>query len=244
MTSEYKAKTRLYLDHALKTGDSTPIPAERRHYLTHVLRLKPGAEVFVFNERSGEFLATFDNTALVLQQQTRGPSPTHDLVLAFAPLKKDATDFLLEKATELGASHLQPVFTDYTNSQRFNADRAIAQTIHASEQCQRLDVPQILPPLNLRDFIATWPFGKTILYADEMKSAPGIREYLASSTQAPAGILIGPEGGFSAKEREFLHHAPGVQPVHLGPRILRAETAAVAALAVLQALAGDWELRA
>jgi 16S rRNA (uracil1498-N3)-methyltransferase len=250
------ATPRLYVAPDLAEGAEIPIEGDQAHYLLRVLRLAPGAAVRIFNGRDGEFdasivLATKSVAQLKLAARTRAHRPPQDLWLLFAPLKKARTDFVVEKATELGVSEIHPVFTERTDADTVRIDRLSRIAIEAAEQTERLDVPVVREAAKLESALAAWPSGRLLIYADEAGDegakpwggeegrALPVADRLAGAN-GPAAILIGPEGGFSPTERKRLREQPYVKPISLGPRILRAETAAIAALALYQALAGDW----
>jgi 16S rRNA (uracil1498-N3)-methyltransferase len=251
------ATPRLHVAPDLVAGGEITIDGDQAHYLTRVMRLGAGDAVRVFNGRDGEFdgeIAEASKSAvrLVLGKQTRGQQAPPDLWLLFAPLKKDRTDFVVEKAVELGVSEIRPVLTERTNSENVRVDRLARLAIEAAEQTERLDVPPVREAQKLFAALESWPAGRTLIFADEAgddagrpwggvsgKAAP-LAESLRATVDGPAAILVGPEGGFSAAERTRLRSLPYVKAVGLGPRILRAETAAVAALAIWQAIRGDW----
>ncbi|MDP3739326.1 MAG: 16S rRNA (uracil(1498)-N(3))-methyltransferase [Hyphomonadaceae bacterium] len=250
------ATPRLYVTPDLGEGLEIPVDSDQAHYLTRVMRLAAGDPVRVFNGRHGEFDAslaasTKSTATLKLGQQTRQQQGVPDVWLLFAPLKKARTDFVVEKATELGASEILPVLTERTDADTVRTDRLQRIAIEAAEQAERLDVPRIHEAAKLPALLASWKPDRVLIYADEAgedaakpwggeagRAAPAASGL--EVLKAPAAILIGPEGGFSPAERKRLRELPYVRPVSLGPRILRAETAAVAALALYQALAGDW----
>ncbi len=218
------------------------------HYLTHVMRLAEGDAVALFNGRDGEWRAVIAGggrhaATLHCENQTRPQRTEPDVWLAFAPLKKTPTDFLIEKATELGASRLMPVFTRHTAAERVKVERLRAHAIEAAEQCERLSVPEVAEPVTLERLLADWPAGRRLLVLDETGGGRPIADVLAGSGDGPPpvhGLLIGPEGGFAAAELDALRKLSFVTPLGVGPRILRAETAALAALSCWQALVGDW----
>jgi 16S rRNA (uracil1498-N3)-methyltransferase len=250
------ATPRLYVAPDLREGLEIPTDADQAHYLTRVLRLAAGAPVRVFNGRDGEFAAslsafTKSTAQLRLGPQLRPQQATPDLWLMFAPLKKARTDFIVEKATELGASEIRPVLTERTDADTVRTDRLQRIAVEAAEQTERLDVPPVREAARLDRALASWDEARVLIYADEAGDEggkpwggeAGRARPIADMLKTPsgrAGILIGPEGGFTPAERKRLRSLPYVRPVGLGPRILRAETAAVAALALYQALAGDW----
>ena len=247
--NERPPKTRLFTAADLAAGDTVPLAAAQARHLFRVMRLGPGAVVALFNGHDGEWRAVVDSAAgdggtLRVLERLRPQRPEPDLWLAFAPLKKTATDFVVEKATELGVSVLQPVFSRLTATRRVNCERLAANAAAAAEQCRRLSVPEVREAAPLPRVLAGWPPGRTLLALDESGGGEPIAEVLArlgGDGPAPAhGILSGPEGGFAASELDALRKLAFVVPVGLGPRILRAETAAVAALACWQAALGDW----
>ncbi|MBP2298171.1 16S rRNA (uracil(1498)-N(3))-methyltransferase [Azospirillum picis] len=240
-------KTRLYVDSPLADGQSVGLDHERAHFLRHVLRLDRGDSVAVFNGRDGEWRAAIDGfgkgwCSLTVAEQRRGQDTTPDLWLLFAPLKKGRIDFVAEKATEMGVSRLWPVFTRRTDPNRVNLDRLRANAVEAAEQCERLGVPEMGDPLPLDRVLAGWPAERRLYLCAEAGMARPFAEVLrdAPGASGPAALLVGPEGGFDQSELDELVKLPFVVPVGLGPRILRADTAVVAALACWQSLAGDW----
>ncbi len=239
------AKTRLFVTTDLAGGLSIGLEPSQAHYVKTVLRLGPGAEVALFNGRDGEWRGRVDGVgkgwcSVALYEQSRRQEPPGDLALVFAPLKRGRIDFLVEKATELGVAALHPVFTRRSVVERVNLDRLRANAIEAAEQCERLDVPAVAEPEPLERLMARWPAHRRLLLCDESGAAPPIAETLAAASGGAAAVLVGPEGGFAETELDALRKLPFVSPVGLGPRVLRADTAALAALSVLQALAGDW----
>jgi 16S rRNA (uracil1498-N3)-methyltransferase len=234
---------RTYLEDALAEGAELPGTAAQAHHLGTVLRRGPGDPVAVFNPRDGEFAATIlhlrkDRCAFALGPRLRAPAPEPDLRLLVAALKRDAMDWLVEKATELGVARIQPVTTRRTVVERANTDRLAAIARGAAEQCERLSVPVVAPARPLYAALDAWD-GAPLLVAAERRGAVPIGS-LAPGLHLPCGLLVGPEGGFDPAELDAATGRAFVTAVALGPRILRAETAAVAGLAVLQALAGDW----
>ena len=217
--------------------------------MRHVLRLATGAAVAAFNAAEGEFLCRIGEagkkrTRLTVERQLRAPEPEPDLWFLFAPLKRARLDWLIEKATELGAGAFRPVWTARTEPQRLNEDRLRALAVAASEQSERLSVPEIHLALPFDRVLASWPAGRRMVLCDESGAGPPIANALAGFLpEAPAALFVGPEGGFTDWELDALGKLPIVTRVGLGPRVLRAETAALAALAVFQAIAGDWRRR-
>lgn len=237
------AKVRLYVDAPLGEGQPVALTREQAHYLFGVMRLSCGAEVLVFDGRSGEWLAVVDEAgkkggALVCRERTRPMHLPPDLWLLFAPVKKARTDFIVEKAVEMGAARILPVQTDFTNSERIRQDRLQAHAVEAAEQCGATVVPQVADLQRLDRMLSEWSGDRRILWADESPDAP--KRAMTGDAPGPWAILIGPEGGFSDTEKARLRSLSFVVPVSLGPRILRADTAAVAALTLWQAALGDW----
>ncbi len=242
--TEAGGKTRLYVTGDLGANMAVALDEGPSHYLLHVLRAKTGNRVLLFNGRDGEWLAEIGQlskrgviaTCLTLtRSQAAGP----DIWLAFAPIKKTPADYLVQKATELGVSVLLPVFTRRTIVSRVNLERMAANAAEAAEQSERLTVPEVREAVDLDKLLAVWPKARRLYFCDEGGDARPLAE-AARGTGGPAAILTGPEGGFDPAEREMLRASPFVVPVTLGPRILRADTAALAALSVWQSVAGDW----
>lgn len=236
------AKIRLYVDQPLAPGQAVRLSPDQAHYLTGVMRLSAGAAILLFNGRDGEWRATLAdagkrNAIAVADVQTRPLHLPPDLWLLFAPIKKARTDFIVEKAVELGAARILPVQTRHTNSDRIRQDRLQAHAIEAAEQCGATCVPEVADLIALDKLLAKWPEDRRLYWCDE--TALG-QPATVTPTTGPAAILIGPEGGFSADEAARLRTRPNVTPLSLGPRILRADTAAVAALTLWQAACGDW----
>ncbi|HZB91599.1 MAG TPA: 16S rRNA (uracil(1498)-N(3))-methyltransferase [Stellaceae bacterium] len=238
-------KTRLYVTTDLAGGLSIGLDPSQAHYVRTVLRLDKGAAIALFNGRDGEWLGRIDGAgkgwcSVTLYEQRRPQAAVPDLWLVFAPIKRARIDFLVEKATELGVASLHPVVTQRTVVERVNLDRLRANAIEAAEQTERLSVPDLAEPLPLFELMARWPAERRLLLCDESGAAPPIADALRQAAAGPWAVLVGPEGGFTESELDALRKLPFVSPVGLGPRVLRADTAALAALAVLQALAGDW----
>ncbi len=241
----YTPVTRLHVDAPLAEGAEIALDAKAAHYLKNVLRLGPGARVALFNGRDGEWwgevaLLGKNGGTVRLGEQRRKPRPEPDLWLVFAPVKHARIDYIVEKATELGTSEIRPVMTERTNVARVNLDRLKANAREAAEQTERLTLPEIHAPEKLADLLASWPRGRSLLVCDESGTAPPIAEALAKRAPGPWAVLVGPEGGFADSELDLLRKLPFVCAVGLGPRVLRADTAAIAALALLQAILGDW----
>lgn len=243
--TESGGKVRLFVEGPLGPNMRVTPSVDQAHYLLHVMRAKTGERVSLFNGRDGEWRAeiadiTKRSCTLICETQTAPQRHAPDLWLVFAPIKKTPSDYLAQKATELGVRVLQPVFTRRTIVTRVNLERMRANAIEAAEQSGRTDVPETREPLPLEKLLAKWPADRKLLFCDEAGDAPTIADALKSSPNEPWAILTGPEGGFDPKEREIIRAIPSVVPVTLGQRILRADTAALAALAVWQSLAGDW----
>lgn len=235
-----KSLPRLFVRQPLGEGVGLDLGAGQANYLGNVMRLGVGAELLVFDGLSGEWLARIAEAgkkrmSLVVERQTREPESIPDVWLAFAPVKRAQTDWLVEKATELGVARLLPVMTQRTVAERVKLERLEAIAIEAAEQCGRTRVPQILEPVHLRRFVEELDPARHFYFADES----GGDRLAGSFEEGPAVILVGPEGGFTEEERAFVRGS-GACAISLGPRILRAETAALAALSVYMALAGDW----
>lgn len=240
------ARIRLCVDHALGQGQSLALTEAQAHYLFGVMRGGFGSEVLVFNGRDGEWLARVEaagrrSGTLCCLTQTRPQGRAPDLWLLFAPVKKARTDFIVEKAVELGAARIMPVLTEFTNADRIRQDRAETHVREAAEQCGATVLPEVAPLTPLPRLLDGWTPARRILWADEAgRTGPSAGRLLAALEPGPWAILIGPEGGFSERERDRLRALPFVTSVSLGPRILRAETATTAVLALWQAHLGDW----
>ncbi|HEY1836253.1 MAG TPA: 16S rRNA (uracil(1498)-N(3))-methyltransferase [Rhizomicrobium sp.] len=243
--SEPGGKVRLFVDAALGVG-ARVVPGDgQAHYLLHVMRAKLGDGVSLFNGRDGEWRARIADIAkrgcaLVCEKQIEAQREVPDIWLCFAPIKKTPADYVVQKATELGVRALQPVFTRRTIVTRVNTERMRANAIEAAEQAARLSVPPIHPATTLDKLLANWPADRKLVFCDEAGEAPAIADALKNADGARWAVLTGPEGGFDAAEREKIRAQSFVMPVSLGRRILRADTAALAALAVWQAVRGDW----
>ena len=251
------ATPRLYVAPDLIEGGDLVLDGDQAHYLTRVMRLGAGDPVRVFNGRHGEWDTTLSGSTkstatLQLRAQVRAQAGVPDVWLLFAPLKKARTDFVVEKAVELGAAEILPVLTERTDADTVRVDRLQRLAIEAAEQTERLDVPPIRDAAKLMPLLNGWDASRVLLFADEAGDdaerpwggaagrARPADEVLRSLADGPAAILIGPEGGFSAAERAHLRKQTFVRPMSLGPRILRAETAALAVLALWQSIRGDW----
>jgi 16S rRNA (uracil1498-N3)-methyltransferase len=238
------APNRLYLTAPLAPGVRVPLAPNQAHYALSVLRLGEGAALLAFNGRDGEWRCSLapcgrKEAMLVCEEQSRPQAAGPDIALAFAPIKGDRIDAIAEKATELGASALQPVITDRTIVRKLRIDRLEARCIEAAEQCGRLSVPVVCEALGLEAWLAQRDGARHLVFADEAGEAAPLQAAM-TGLAPPADLLIGPEGGFSKRERARIRETPGARAVSLGPRILRADTAAFAGLSLLQATLGDW----
>jgi 16S rRNA (uracil1498-N3)-methyltransferase len=248
--TRYDIRTpRLYVDAPLVAGATVKLEAPQAHYLVHVLRLKAGDPVLVFNTRDGEWRTSLADVSkrsvsLAVKERTREQPLPLDLHYLFAPLKHSRLDYLVQKAVEMGVSRLQPVLTRHTQIARVNLERMRANTIEAAEQCGVLTLPEIAAPMPLERVLAERERSRLLIFCDEDAEVRDPIEALKAAAQGavrpPLAVLIGPEGGFAEDERTALLQAPYVIRLALGPRILRGDTAAVAALALVQTVLGDW----
>ena len=237
------AKIRLYVEQPLGQGQSIPLSRDQAHYLFGVMRLSVGAHVLLFDGQTGEWLAEVVEAGkrggtLSCVEQTKPLQMPPDLWLMFAPIKKARTDFIVEKAAEMGAARIMPVQTDFTNSERIRQDRLQAHAVEAAEQCGGTFVPEVTDLQKLDRLLAEWPEDRQLMFCDEARVGEALG--LGDVSRGPWAILIGPEGGFSDAERNRLSALAQARVVSLGPRILRADTAAVAALTLWQQKLGDW----
>lgn len=237
------AKVRLYVDHSLGAEQSVPLERDQAHYLFGVMRLGVGSNILLFNGKDGEWRAEVTQAGkrggeLTCRVQTKPLQMPPDLWLIFAPIKKARTDFIVEKAAEMGAMRIMPVSTDFTNSERIRQDRLQAHAVEAAEQCGGTYVPEVTDLQKLDRLLADWPVDRNLMFCDEAEV--GSAKRLGEVSGEKWAILIGPEGGFSETERKKLHAHPQTHVVALGPRILRADTAAVAAMTIWQQQLGDW----
>ncbi|MGB2200138.1 MAG: 16S rRNA (uracil(1498)-N(3))-methyltransferase [Pseudooceanicola atlanticus] len=237
-----RAKVRLCVDHPLGEGQTVPLERDQAHYLFGVMRMSQGDAVALFNGHDGEWRAEVLEAGkrggvLICRGQSAPQMNPPDLWLLFAPIKKARTDFIVEKATEMGAARILPVQTDFTNAERIRQDRLQAHCVEAAEQCGGTFIPEVADLARLDRVLANWPEGRQLMFCDEGLAGG---DTLSARTPGPWAILIGPEGGFSPAERDRLHGLDFAHPVALGPRILRADTAAVAALTLWQDRLGDW----
>jgi 16S rRNA (uracil1498-N3)-methyltransferase len=237
--------TRLFCDVPLAGSAVLALGRGQTHYLKRVLRLKDGQEILVFNGRDGEWRATLEGgareVALRISERTRPQTAASDLHYLFAPLKSARLDYMVQKAVEMGVSQLRPVLTQHGQIARVNLERMRANAIEAAEQCGILCLPEIATPVPLAVALAAWRPERHLVFCDEAADvADPVAALDGLPRAAPLAVLIGPEGGFSAEERTALLKLPHVVRLALGPRILRADTAAVAALALVQGVIGDW----
>lgn len=248
MPRTHASLQRLYVEADLATGSALTLGKDQSLYLAAVLRKTIGDEVVLFNGRDGAWLARLTGDAkkavgLELVELIAPQTPPSDLWYGFAPLKTERLDYVVQKATEMGAGIIQPVLTRFTQVSRLKHERLLANAIEAAEQCEVLSVPQVRPETTLERLIAGWTGengARRLILADEAEASASPVDAIKALAGQPVGLLIGPEGGFSLEERALLHAQPFVVPVSLGPRILRADTASVAALALVQAIIGDW----
>jgi 16S rRNA (uracil1498-N3)-methyltransferase len=250
---------RLYVEAALADGATATLEKPQAHYLANVLRLKAGDTVLAFNGKDGEWRAELSvsgkKVSLTLQERTREQPEPRDLHYLFAPLKHERLDYMIQKAVEMGATRLVPVLTQHTQVNRVNTERMRANAIEAAEQCGVLSIPDIAEPMTFGRMLGARNPDRLLVFCDEdaavkdpvtaladARPKPEAALPLASQKAAqPIAVLIGPEGGFAEEERAALMQQPNIVRLSLGPRILRADTAAVAALALVQAVLGDWK---
>jgi len=248
--STYTPPIRLFVDADLVKGATLSLDKEQAHYLGHVMRRSAGDRLEIFNGRTDSFIAELTvisrkSASVQLVELCEDFKSSPDLWFLFAPVKRARLDFMAQKATELGVSHIQPVNTDYCQVSRVNLDRLSANAVEAAEQTGRLDVPSIGPFISIYQLLAEWPADRHLIFCDEALSADHQSNPLTQLRSKPitkAGLLIGPEGGFSDAERDQIRQIASVRPISLGPRILRSDTAALAALSLFQAVWGDWSV--
>lgn len=240
-----KSANRLFVEQRLDTGAVLEVNPAHANYLLNVLRKGEGDDVLLFDGLTGEWRAVIREAGkrscqLEVLDRTRGQEAGPDLHYLFAPVKRARLDFMVEKATELGVAAIRPVMTRRTNAARVKLERMRANAIEAAEQCGVLRVPEICEPEKLEKLMQAWPPERRIIYCDEEAGVSSPVEALAACSPGPLAVLIGPEGGFEPQEREMLRASPFVTSISLGPRIMRADTAAIAALALVNAILGDW----
>lgn len=248
MPRQYKSLPRAFVDAPLAAGTEVTLDGDATNHLINVLRLQPGGVAILFNGRDGAWLGKLlkagkRGAVFTLDVQTAHQTPPSDLWFGFAPLKTGRLDYVIQKATEMGAGTIQPVITEYTQVRRLRTDKLSAYVLEAAAQCEVLTVPRVVEEVDLRALLADWRTTqglRRLLFADEVAPSASPTDTISWLEGLPIGILIGPEGGFSDAERKLLLAQDFVVPISLGPRILRADTAAVAALALVQAIIGDW----
>ncbi|MGB1360948.1 MAG: 16S rRNA (uracil(1498)-N(3))-methyltransferase [Alphaproteobacteria bacterium] len=236
---------RIYIEAELFESGIAVQDQAKAHYLRTVMRLNVGSEVFLFNETDGEFLAKIkalskSSVEFEVAHCVREPYMGADVTLLTAPIHKDNFRFIIEKGTELGVRHFQPVITEFTNAPKVRIDKANEHALNAAEQCERLDIPKISQPEKLSTIMRRWDTDKPIVYCCERGGKP-IAEISEKIEDKPLTVLIGPEGGFSEEEHKWLSSQKHIHPISLGPRIMRAETATIAVLSALQSSIGDWD---
>jgi len=239
-----RSAPRLFVEDELRKGSAIALDGNQAHYLGKVMRVREGDTIILCDNATGEWAASVDEVskrriAVTVTDQLRPKESVPDLWLCPALLKKDRFDTVLEKSTELGISRIQPVITRRCVADKLNIDRATMLVTEAAEQCARTALPDLNQPIKLAEMLRNWPKDRVLYFADEMGGKPATAQF--SAVQGPAAILIGPEGGFDEAERQMLLDHPNVRPITLGPRILRAETAAMASVAVWMSVQGDWE---
>lgn len=240
---------RLFIEAPLHGGAEVACERAQANYLRNVLRLGDGAAILVFNGRDGEWQARLAahgkrDCSLLIEHKVREQAGGPEVRYLFAPLKRGRLDYMVQKATEMGVQSLEPVITERTVAERVNLERMRANVIEAAEQCGVLRIPRVAEPVRLEACLAAWPAEQALLFADEASEAANpIDAFAGIERGAPAGVLIGPEGGFSENERARIRAMPATRIVSLGPRIMRADTAAVALLALVNATIGDWDKR-
>ncbi|MBP5399865.1 MAG: 16S rRNA (uracil(1498)-N(3))-methyltransferase [Alphaproteobacteria bacterium] len=240
------SKIRIYIDlKDMEIGQTIKPSKEQAHYLLSVMRLADGEKILIFNGLSGEFesqvcISGKKDITLQVIQKTKDFTSVPDVWLLFPPLKKDCTDFVIEKATELGVAKIVPVITRYTIAEKIKIQRWESQAIEAAEQSRRVDIPQILPPQTLSELLSKWDKKRKLFFMDETGNGQNYNQALQKAT-SPIALIVGPEGGFSDQELKTLRSCSFATGICLGPRILRAETAAIAALSCWQLTQGDWQ---
>lgn len=243
-TYDYAAQ-RLYVEAPLKEKETYSCTPNQMHYLVNVLRRGVGDDILLFNGYDGEWLAQIQNITkrtciLSIVDCVRGQSYGPDIEYHFAPLKRARLDYMVQKVTELGVAKLCPVVTRRTNTDKINLNRMRANVIEAAEQCGILHIPEIEPPQKLTHVLQHWQGNRSLIFCDEAAATTSPIEVLNQIPKGPTSVLIGPEGGFDEGERNTLLSMPSVYTISLGPRIMRADTAAVAALSLVNAVLGDW----
>ncbi len=246
MNADIARSPRLFVEADLAPGNAIACDRGQANYLLNVLRLREGAAVRLFNGRDGEWIARIAQAKrgaclLYARERLREQTAPQDIEYLFAPLKKARLDYMIQKATELGVSALRPVMTAYTVPDRVNLERMRSNAIEAAEQCNLVWIPGIAPPRPLSEVLADWPAQRRLIFCDEAAPVENPLAALGGVSPGPLAVLIGPEGGFNADERAVLRAETFTVPISLGPRVMRADTAAVAALALVNAVLGDWQ---
>lgn len=248
MKKTYKAKIRLYLDQPLITNNLFEIDSKQAHYLSKVMRLKQGDKILVFNEDDGEYISDIVNAGsknfqLLVKDKTQAPIKSKPLSLYFAPVKNAPLTNIIQKATELGVTKLQPVLTQRTIVKHVNLERLKSIAIESSEQCLRIDVPKIYEPISLYDLLNNWSEEQFLTMCDETGNGKNLQNYLQNYNNLVMSFLVGPEGGFGQNDFDLLDSKKFIKKVSMGSRILRADTAAIVALSAYQAIAGDFNAK-
>ena len=238
---------RLYCEQTLSVRSELILPREASHYLVTVLRSGDGAPVRLFNAIDGEWQCVISHAnrkaaRVTCDVRLREATPPPDIDYLFAPLKSARLDYLAQKATEMGARRIRPVITRHTVADKVNLDRLRANAVEAAEQCNMVYVPDVAEPEKLRDVLASWPDDRTLIFCDERAGQANPIDTLKQVKSGLLAVLLGPEGGFSEEERNMILSLPNVVALSLGPRIMRADTAAVAVLALVQSVLGDWRM--
>lgn len=236
---------RLFVAAPLAVGGNVAVDADAANYLLNVLRLTEGANILLFNGRDGEWRAEIAERSkrscrLECREQTRAQASGPDIDYLFAPLKRSRLDYMVQKAAEMGVRRLRPVLTQHTVAERVNLERMRANAIEAAEQCGVLHVPEVCEPVKFEAALSAWEGDRTLVFCDEAAAVASPLQALQDIAGPKLAVLVGPEGGFSEAEQRLLRGKPYTRAISLGPRILRADTAAVAALALVNAVAGDW----
>ncbi|WP_436642885.1 16S rRNA (uracil(1498)-N(3))-methyltransferase [Microbaculum sp. FT89] len=236
---------RLFVEAPLSQGARVALPNDQAHYLLNVMRRGDGDPVALFNGRDGEWLGAIRKTGkrsveVEIAEKTREQSAPRDIHYCFAPIKRARLDFIAQKATELGVARLQPIVTRFTVAERVKTERLAANAVEAAEQCGILWVPEIAEPVSFERYLADRDPARTLVFCDEAAPVSDPIEALKTAPEGAFAVMIGPEGGFAEEERELLLRGENVVPISLGPRVMRADTAGIAALTLLQAVRGDW----
>jgi 16S rRNA (uracil1498-N3)-methyltransferase len=237
-------QTRMYINCKLEKGAIIRLNKDQFNYLSNVLRKHNDDKVLVFNGISGEWKASINYSGkrsidLLIEEKILEQVIVPDVMLCFSNIRKNRVSFIIEKGTELGVKTFQPIISEHTQSASFNILKAKYQSIQAAEQTQRLDIPEIMQPKSLLELLGDWDNNRVLLFADEKKAVISPVDVIANIS-SPVGILIGPEGGFSSKERNYLMSKNFTRPISLGPRVLRSDTASLSLLTLYQAISGDW----